>query len=176
MNELGANRLAALATALADRLESGFDPLSKSASGTLLTLAHWEPLSGTELARILRVSQPTVARVIQGLVRQGLVERGERVGRDVVLRLTDRGRERARALQAARLSAMEALLLTLDEGERAVLDGLVARLLSAATESRSDARHMCRFCAHDRCVGKDCPPGLRATEIERTEGKGKSRC
>lgn len=176
MNETRANRLAALATALTDRLESGFDPLSRSASGALLTLAHWEPLSGTELARILRVSQPTGARVLQGLVRQGLVERGERAGRDVVLRLTDRGRERARSLQAARLSAIERLLLALSDEERGVLDGLVARLLSAVTESRADARHMCRFCAHDRCVGEDCPPGLRATEIERTEREGKSRC
>lgn len=170
MHELIANHLGALALAVTDRMDGAVEPRSRSAAAALLTLLYRQPLGGTELARIMGVAQPTGVRVIDGLVREGLVGRGRRTGRHVELTLTAAGKAEAHRLQQARIAALSPLVDSLDEADRNRLGALLAQLLAAATDGRATARRICRLCAHDLCDGAHCPAGSRATAIEREGG------
>lgn len=160
------NHLGALAILIEDRLGRAFGDLSSSACAILLTLRHWQPLSVSEIAAIVAVSQPTVTRVVDGLVRAGLVERGSKQGRRVCLALTAAGGNQARVLAAGRARVLSELLDALDDRDRNELERLVALLLAAATGSRAEARTTCRFCDHAVCDGPKCPVGTKARAIE----------
>lgn len=165
---LTANKLGALGLLLSDTLENATGDLSASAAALLLTLFYRQDLTITALAKVVGVAQPTAVRVLDGLVRQGFIERKGRAGRTIVLCVTRAGRKRARALQCARLSAMGRLLITLPTQERAAFGRALDAILAATTTSRSFARKTCRLCDHLTCEGSRCPIGTRATEIERT--------
>jgi DNA-binding MarR family transcriptional regulator len=163
-----ANKLGALGVLLSDALESALDDLSESAAALLLTL-HYRPAStASELADVAGIAQPTAVRVLDGLVRRGLVERQSSIGRIVPLRLTPTGRERAQALQTVRLNTLDRLLAVLPEQERAAFERALDLMLAAATTSRPFARTTCRLCDHVICDGALCPIGTRATELERS--------
>lgn len=163
---LDANWLGALGVMIADRMQAALGDLSPSAAALLSNL-HFKPgLSATQLAAICGVRQPTAVRLIDGLVRQGLLARGKPMGRTTPLELTVRGWLRATELQAARLAAMEMLLAPLSPGMREQMASLVEAVLAAATTSRAAARTTCRLCEHDLCAPGICPVGNRASQIE----------
>jgi DNA-binding MarR family transcriptional regulator len=167
MRHLLSNKVAALATAISDRTDAAFGPdRSRSAAAALLTLAYWGPLTATELARIIGVSQPTLVRVAGGLIRDALVARRHKEGRAVALELTGRGRSEAKRLQRQRLGRVSKLLCSLSASDLQLLDALVDSLLEVITDGRATARRTCRFCAHDICDGPMCPVGSRATALE----------
>lgn len=170
MHMLIANHLAALGTMIQDRMTAEFGAMSPSATAVLLTLANRGPLPVSELAAILGVAQPTASRLLDGLVRDGLVVRRDRQGRRVTVALTRLGAAKARSQQRKRAKLAAELLAPLDRRERAALGELIAKLLSNATESRAFARTACRYCDHGLCQGEDCPIGSRADAIEREEG------
>lgn len=163
---LTANHLAVLGTLIDDRLGRAFAPLSPSAAAVLLTLHNHGPLTTAELAQIIAVAQPTATRMVSGLAEQGLIRREEREGRITPLTLTAEGEKRAIMLQAARAAAIAPLLAALDPDERAIFDGMLARILAAATPSRRFARTTCRYCDHTICDGPACPIGSRARALE----------
>jgi DNA-binding MarR family transcriptional regulator len=166
-NELLANKIAALATAINDRTEAAFGSRrSRSSVAALETLLYWGPLTATELSKILNVTQPTVVRVVGGLVREGLIARQRKRGRDVALALTRAGNAQARRLQRVRLATVSGLLGTLGAASAQCINDVVDLLLAAATDGRATARRTCRFCAHDICDGPACPVGSRATVLE----------
>ena len=165
MHELLANKLAALAIAIDDRTDDGAQR-SRSAAAVLQTLRYWGPLTATELARILGVSQPTMVRVADGLIRERLVIRGSKEARRVALKLTRAGRSEAERLQRARLAEVSGLLGALDAEQARSFEVSVDLLLAATTDGRRTARRICRFCAHDICDGPACPVGSRATTLE----------
>ncbi|MFX6830780.1 hypothetical protein ABTH65_19060, partial [Acinetobacter baumannii] len=68
--------------------------------------------------------------------------------------------------QQARAAAIAPLLDALPPDERAPFDGMLARILAAATSSRRFARTTCRYCDHTICDGAACPIGCRARELE----------
>lgn len=166
MHMLRANKLGAFAVLLADTLENAYGSLSPSAASLLLTLFYGRDATATALAKVAGVSQPTAVRVLDGLVRQGFIERKNRTGRTTLLCVTRAGRERARLLQAARLGAMETILSGLNARERATFERMLDTILGAATTSRALARTICRLCDHPACDGPLCPVGTRASEIE----------
>jgi DNA-binding MarR family transcriptional regulator len=172
MHMLDGNHLGALAVLIEDRLGRAFGDLSQSACALLLTLRHWQPLAISEIASIINVSQPTVTRVADGLVRAGLIERGPKQGRRVCLALTATGSARARRLANEREHVLAGLLETLDDRSRAELDRLVSLVLGAATGSRQEARTLCRFCDHTVCDGPKCPVGAKARAIEAGSSAG----
>jgi len=132
----------------------------------LLTLHHHSPLTTAGLAQIIAIAQPTVTRLVTGLADQGLIRREERAGRITPLTLTAEGAQRAETLQAARAAAIAPLLEALGPDERAAFDGMLTRILAAATPSRRFARTTCRYCDHTICDGPACPIGSRARELE----------
>ena len=167
MHMLCANKLGAFGVLLSDSLENMSVDLSPSAVALLLTLFYRPDNTATDLARVAGVSQPTAVRVLDGLVRRGLIERKGRSGRTTLLRVTPSGRKRARSLQAARLTVMVDVLSVLPRREQAAFERLVDKLLRGATNSRASARSTCRLCDHTLCDGPLCPVGTRAGEIER---------
>jgi DNA-binding MarR family transcriptional regulator len=164
------NKLGAFAVLLADNLESAHGVLSPSAASLLLTLYYTRNATATALAKVAGISQPTAVRVLDGLVRQGLIERRSHTGRTTLLRVTRAGRQRAVSLQAARLRAMEKSLSGLKTQERAMFERILDTILVAATTSRAFARTVCRLCDHAACEGPLCPIGSRASEIEQSVG------
>ena len=171
----GGNKLGALGLLLSDALERATGDLSPSAAALLLTLFYSPNTSATEGAQIAGIRQPTVVRVLDGLARRGFVKREGRRGRTTVLCITRAGRQRARLLQTARLEAMNDLLRPLGNPERIAFEQAVDTLLGAATTCRAFGRTTCRLCDHTICVGRICPIGTRATEIEQVAAKAKQR-
>jgi DNA-binding MarR family transcriptional regulator len=166
-SELLANKIAALATAIDDRTDAAFgSQRSRSSVAALETLLYWGPLTATELSKILKVTQPTAVRVVGGLVREGLITRHRKRGRDVALALSRAGNAQARRLQRARLAAVAELVGTLAAANAQSVNKVIDLLLAAATDGRTTARRTCRFCAHDICEGLACPVGSRATVLE----------
>ena len=169
---LDANKLGALGQLIGDRVADALAGLSPTA-GAILTMMHFRPGKSTsELALICGVSQPTAVRVMDGLERQGLVERGEIQGRVTPLSLTEAGERRALAFQQARLATLDGLLAPLSPEERVVFETLVDRILVGATTSRAFARTNCRLCEHDLCGPDLCPIGRRACALEAALAAG----
>jgi DNA-binding MarR family transcriptional regulator len=88
------------------------------------------------LAESLGVSLPAMSRAVDGLFDRGLVDRREdtvdrRVRR---LRLTDAGRAVPRALNEARLSALQELIGSLGDEEAAALEHALGMILGGREE------------------------------------------
>jgi MarR family transcriptional regulator, negative regulator of the multidrug operon emrRAB len=143
-----ANLLGALALSIADRISTGSDA---AALITLRNYAEGEPLD--LLRRALALSHPAVVRLADRLQERGLVERrrSERDGRVVALRLTPAGRRAADEALAARASAIEGAIAILGAEERRALDGMLERMLAAATTDSTASLVICRLCDPDVC-------------------------
>lgn len=162
---LAGNKLGAFAVLLGDTLKRACGALSPSAAALLLTLSYRRSATATALAKVAGISQPTAVRVLDGLIRQGFIERQSHVGRATLLRVTRAGRRGARLLQSARLRAMGDVLASLHRKEQATFERMLDTMLAAATTSRSVACTICRLCDHSLCDGPRCPIGTRASEI-----------
>ncbi|WP_082171776.1 MarR family winged helix-turn-helix transcriptional regulator [Methylobacterium indicum] len=167
MHELLSNKLGALGALIEERTTHAFGDLSPSAAAVLSTLHFRSEMTTTELSKIVGVSQPTAVRLLDGLQRRGLVERGEQAGRYTPLSLTDAGRMEVVRLQCERISSIGSLLAILGPDEIGEFEGILDRILAAATTSRASARTTCRLCEHDLCGPGICPIGNKATVIEQ---------
>ncbi|MCP5366475.1 MAG: MarR family transcriptional regulator [Hyphomicrobiales bacterium] len=165
----------ALATHLDDAAEAARGDLSASAAAALLTVRHHGPLTVSELARVVGVSQPTALRVVAGLERAGWVEKADRDGRERRLALTAAGARRAVAAQDARLGAAARALAMLSPRERDLFGRLVRRILEGTVQGRAQARRTCRQCDHAVCDGASCPAGTAARRLEALAGIGEDR-
>ena len=170
MHEYLANLLGALALILNDRVEAALGGRSATAAAILASLRHQGPMTGTSLARILGVAQPTCVRVVDGLAAEGLVARGPKSGRDVNLQLTAAGAQEAERLGRARLAAIYPLLDEMTLGEGVTLGMMAAQLMAAATDSPQAARRHCRLCERSLCQGEACPVATRSAEIDAAMG------
>jgi DNA-binding MarR family transcriptional regulator len=162
-----ANKTGALAVLLFDALEAAFGDLSPSAAAFLLTAFYRPGSTTTEIAAVAGVSQPTGVRVLAGLRARGFIQPPARAGRKSPVLLTNAGRSRASAVQAARLAAMSKLLGVLTPAELAQFEATADKLLAEATVSRAFARTTCRLCDHPNCLEPECPLGTRASALER---------
>jgi DNA-binding MarR family transcriptional regulator len=95
-----------------------------------------EERSVKALAESMGVSLPAMSRAVDGLFERGFVDRREdQVDRRVRrVRLTDAGRTVPRALNEARLSALQELLGSLGEEEAAALEHALALILERRAE------------------------------------------
>ncbi len=95
-----------------------------------------EERSVKALAELLGVSLPTMSRAVDGLFERGLVGRQEdpedrRLKR---VRVTDAGRAVPRALNDARLSALQELISALGDEEAAALEHALSLILERRSE------------------------------------------
>jgi DNA-binding MarR family transcriptional regulator len=127
-----ADRLHSLAIHLLRRIKRGDDESGLSAPrlSALSVIIYRGPISLTELAKAEGVTAPTMTRLVQALVRGGLVERSPNRtdNRVVMLHATSAGRQTLDIARANRLAALEELLARLDPGEATLVERAVSTL------------------------------------------------
>jgi DNA-binding MarR family transcriptional regulator len=127
-----AGRLNSVAIHLLRRIsrEDGADGLTGARASALSVVCYRGPLTATELARRERVSAPTISRIVDALVRDGLVRR-ESSGTDrraVPLAVTTEGRRRMERGRSRRIQHLATELGGLSRAELDVLDQAIALL------------------------------------------------
>ena len=148
--------VAALAAhdALADALPTG-----QTRTAILVHLSAHPGGSAEALRQVLGLSQPATVRAVDGLVRDGLLERRsgpDRRSHD--LRPTAAGREAARRALEARAQALRPLVAGLDASGRAALGAGLEALVGGLAEDRPGELRACRLCDHDACCADPgCP-------------------
>ena len=127
-----ADRLHSLAIHLLRRVRRGDDAAGLSAPrlSALSVVIYRGPISLTELAKAESVTAPTMTRLVQALVKAGLVEKSvdESDNRAVLLRATDAGRQTLDLARARRLAAIEELLSRLDPDDASSVERAVSLL------------------------------------------------
>jgi DNA-binding MarR family transcriptional regulator len=108
------------------------------------------------LGRVLGLSQPGTAHMVNRLVTQGWVER--RAGADArsrALHLTRAGRRAATRILDARRRALTDMTAALTAEQRAQLAGIAAAVLRPAARDEQCLAALCRLCDRSRCA--ECP-------------------
>jgi MarR family transcriptional regulator, negative regulator of the multidrug operon emrRAB len=157
------NLLASLSLNLADEATAALERASGlTGSATAALLALEEFLDESHIGRLadaLGLTHSGAVRLVSQLELEGLAVR--RVGADrrrVEVRLTARGRRRARAARAARDAVVCATTSGLEEEEAATLEGLLAKLIEVRVGARLADRKAgistawwCRTCDFGAC-------------------------
>jgi len=115
--------------------------------------------SAEALRQVLRLSQPATVRAVDGLVRDGLIERDRGADRrSYDLRPTPAGRRAARQALAARGEALRPFVAGLDPSGREALGAGLEALVAGLAEDRAGALHTCRLCDRGTCCAEPgCP-------------------
>jgi DNA-binding MarR family transcriptional regulator len=170
----GPNLLGALSLTVSDRLRLATEAAAGtggSAPAALVSLAGYLEGSPIDSLRTpLGLTHSASVRVVDRLVASGLARRsrgGDR--RSVAVELTATGRSAAERALAARREVLERALDALTDAERAELEALHAKLLTALTESRAAAGNICRLCDAQACGHEQgvCPVTRGADAAER---------
>jgi DNA-binding MarR family transcriptional regulator len=150
--------------AAGDRMRAGVEStLGWGGAGpaALVHLAAHPGESAEALHRVLGISQPGTAQVVERLVDQGLLAR--RPGRDrrtQALHLTARGRRTVERLIERRAEALGTLLAPLTDDERAQLTPLLEKIVAGLADDRPEALRTCRLCDREACCREPgCPLG-----------------
>ena len=150
-----ANLLGVTVLAGADRMRSAVEGALGSggaAPAALVHLAVYPGESAEALHRVLGISQPGTAQVVQRLVDQGLLER--RPGRDrrtQALHLTAAGRRILDELLERRAETLNALLSPLSDDERVQITQLLEKVVAGLAADRPEALTTCRLCDREAC-------------------------
>jgi MarR family transcriptional repressor of emrRAB len=168
------NLLGALALALSDDMQAAVrrqTGLSPTACAVLATLGPYPHQTIGEVAQVMGVTHSVAVRVVDELVRGGLLARAAGEDRrQVKLQLTPEGTAMREAIMAARNSVLNAALDVLTAEERQRLEAMVSAMLVKVTASRAKADHLCRLCDEYVCTRDTCPVELEA--VRRTEAGG----
>ena len=154
-----ANLLGAVALAVSDTIhETAREIVSHSGEtpAALVVIGYGTGPSNDSLRRVLGLSHPGTVRLVDRLVKDGLVER--RQGEDrraVALHLTPKGSALREELLSGRLAAVRPFVEVLPEAERAALRDTLRAMLSALDPSDAERQTLCRMC--DGRVCTDCP-------------------
>lgn len=160
------NRLGALALAINDGAEqAAAEVVGRGAQAPAALTALREFLQdGTieRLSNVLGLSHSAAVRLVDRLVEDGYVVRhaGDRDGRSVAIRLTERGRQTAEKVRQARRRVIENALEPLNEREQRTMLAAIDRVLGAMTRRRLQSRSrgqappngwLCRLCDFNAC-------------------------
>ena len=165
-----ANLLGALAVEITDRVErhGRLHPNeTSSATAALNVIGFYEGCSNGELSRALGLSHTATVRLVDKLEAADLVvsEPGADK-RAVALRLTDLGRERARAAVHERCVLLADVIDVLTRSQRERLDKILETLLRSMVKAAQDADHICRLCDGEECPPEQCPVHQRAVALD----------
>jgi DNA-binding MarR family transcriptional regulator/GNAT superfamily N-acetyltransferase len=113
--------------------------LSLTEGRVLFELAQREPATASALAQDLELDAGYLSRILGGFDRRGLIERraSERDGRQIILSLTDRGRDSFAAINARSRDEIAAILGELKPSDQVLLVATletVERLLGGRSE------------------------------------------
>jgi MarR family transcriptional regulator, negative regulator of the multidrug operon emrRAB len=165
-----ANLLGALAGEIAaqlDRQGKSHPNQTDSAAAALNVIGFYEGCSNGALSRALRLSHTATVRLVDKLEAAGLVTSEAGTDRrSVALRLTEQGRERARAIVQERCLMLADVINVLGPAQRAALDDIAETLLRALVTSAASADHICRLCDEAACPPEHCPVHQKASAME----------
>lgn len=149
-----ANVIGALGLALADRLAEAAElAAGASAAEALVALAGARAGGSIDaLAGVVGLSHSGAVRLVDRLVRDGLVERRRGADqRSAALFLTPAGRRLARRVLTRREAEMHSVLALLTDGEQAALTRIAERVLRELGSASGAERRLCRLCDLDAC-------------------------
>jgi MarR family transcriptional regulator, negative regulator of the multidrug operon emrRAB len=159
VNARTANLLGALtleATHLQERAAEESVGIGGAAAAALVTIEARPGWTIEQMRGGLGLTQPGAARLVERLMRAGLVERfGPGGRRGYQLRLTARGEDVLERLFRARRTALVELLESLSAADRSRLGELLETLLAGRIGDRGDVERVCRLCERRCC--DDCP-------------------
>ena len=156
------NLLGVVSLAVTDAVTAPGSALPPSARAVVVS-AHAHPGRPVSWVRdLLGLTTSGATRLVDQLEAQGLVER--RAGADArtkSLVLTDAGEALAADLLAARARAIAQVVAPLDDGDRADLERILARLATGVADDRPATERACRMCDRGACrTGAPCPLDL----------------
>jgi DNA-binding MarR family transcriptional regulator len=139
--------LARVAPRVTRRIRPTRAELAAGHFSTLGTLHRFGPLKPGELARVERVSAPTMTRIVTTLEDRGLVVRtqSDEDARCVTVTLTGEGEQMLAAARADQAAALAEVLVALDDAQVAAIAAAlpaleaVARAASSGTEVSAPA-------------------------------------
>lgn len=154
------NVIGALALALGDIVEMALaDDASEpgAAAAALMLIRHTPGFLTERLHRIIGLSQPGTVRLIDRLVRDGLVVRkpGREDRRTVELHLSEEGLRRTAAMVKKRNRALAKALAALPDEDITTLSAIAGKLLGALPSDERHAYQICRYCDETCCA--HCP-------------------
>jgi DNA-binding MarR family transcriptional regulator len=165
-----ANLLGALAMEISGRLERHgrrHPNETSSAAAALNVIGFYEGCSNGALSRALGLSHTATVRLVDKLEAANLVVSAPGADkRTVALRLTERGRDRARAAVRERCVRLADAVDLLTPAQRQSLDEVLEVLLRAMVEAAQDADHICRLCDGEACPPEQCPVHQKAVALE----------
>jgi DNA-binding MarR family transcriptional regulator len=174
-----ANLLASVTLNLAEESQAALERttgLSGSATAALLALEEF--LDGAHVGRladVLGLTHSGAVRLVTQLEAEGLAQR--RTGSDrrrVEVRLTARGRARAREARRARAALIDQATSGLTADESEMLEGLLDKVVRARVEARVEGRRQgepaawwCRTCDFTACGRPEgrCPAQVTAARV-----------
>jgi DNA-binding MarR family transcriptional regulator/predicted GNAT family acetyltransferase len=118
-------------------------PFSVAEARVIYELAHQEQTTATHLGSQLGLDAGYLSRILRGFVRLGLIEKqsSQTDGRQNLIRLTDKGREEFKTLNARSHSSISALLNALPSAaeQKRLVDamGAIEQILGARPEKRT---------------------------------------
>lgn len=175
------NLLASLSLNLAEKGQRALERASGlTGTATTALLALEEFLGGAHVGRladVLGLTHSGAVRLVTQLEREGLAERHEGMDRRrVEVRLTTRGRTKAREARTARDEVIASSTSNLTIAQRRSLEALLATVVSAEIADRMELRRTgrsdpwwCRTCDFGACgrVEGRCPAQATAARLLR---------
>lgn len=170
------NLLGALALGLADRMQQAAGKatdLSVSACTVLMALGPYPGTPIFRLAQVLGLTHSVVVRLVDGLVRDGLLSRRPGTDRrEVLLSLTQAGARQRELIAAAREDVLRGVFEALPLDEQRRFDAALSSMLTQLTTSRAAADHLCRLCDEFVCTPERCPVECEAVRLTHEAGHG----
>jgi DNA-binding MarR family transcriptional regulator len=155
------NLLGALGTALADAQLAEAEAasgLGSSAIAALIAINYGGDGGINGLTLPLGLSHSASVRVVEDLVRTGLVSRGRgQDRRQAKLSLTQQGEEMRERILEARRALLQNALATIDPSALPGFETAISAILVHLTTGRETADHLCRFCDEIVCPAESCP-------------------
>ncbi|MEO0420497.1 MAG: MarR family winged helix-turn-helix transcriptional regulator [Pseudomonadota bacterium] len=163
-----ANLLGAVALAVSDRIHATARQIVSHSGETpaaLVVIGYGTGPSNDQLRRILRLSHPGTVRLVDRLVKDGLVERKK--GQDrraVALHLTPQGSALREQLLSGRLAAVRPFVEALPKPERETLSETLRSMLKALEPSDEERQSLCRMCDNRVCTNCPIPAQFHETQ------------
>ena len=137
-------------------LESALPPERSFRDLAALTLIESHPGESVDwLRQRVLLTQSGTVRLLDRLEHAGLIERGERLGRNATLHITQAGRDLLRAWYQAREAAFRSVFASLSPEEQTIAVTFMETMLKGEPRVRAEADHLCSTCDWDGC--ETCP-------------------
>jgi DNA-binding MarR family transcriptional regulator len=157
------NFLGAIALSMTDKMARRIQDhtgLNHGLSAALIQIAMNPNESMAHLRKMIGLSQPNTSRLVDQLVREGLVTRERNFADDsrfALLNVTPAGQKVCDMSIGARYEVLGEVLDHLTIEERDFLETLLEKMLPHVVDSEADSHVICRLCDYGGCPQDRCP-------------------